>query len=41
MEKFLELYDSKYTCLERTQAARDHAKEILAELLRVKKITPK
>ena len=39
MEKFLELYNSKYDSIEQSQAAREHGKEILNELLRVKAIT--
>ena len=39
MEKFSELYNNKYDSHEKAQAAREHAKEILNELLRVKAIT--
>ena len=39
MEKFSELYNSEYVSIEQSQAAREHAKEILDELLRVKTIT--
>ena len=39
MEKFSELYNSEYVSIEQSQAAREHAKEILDELLRVKAIT--
>ena len=38
-EKFSELYNNKYDSVEKEQAAREHAKEILNELLRVKAIT--
>ena len=36
MEKFSELQSSKYACHEKAQVAREHAKEFLGELLRVK-----
>ena len=36
MEKFSELYNSGYASIEQSRAAREHAKEILVELLRVK-----
>ena len=39
MEKFTELYNNKYESFEESQPAREHCKEILAELLRVKAIT--
>ena len=39
MEKFTELYNSKYTSNEEVQVARERGKEILNELLRVKGIT--
>ena len=39
MEKFTEIYDKKYENFEQSQPAREHCKEILAELLRVKTIT--
>ena len=39
MEKFTELYNNKYDSVEKDQAARKHAMEILNELLRVKAIT--
>ena len=39
MEKFSELYNSGYASIEQSQAAQEHAKEILDELLRVKAIT--
>ena len=39
MEKFTELYNSKYDSIEQSQGAREHGKEILNELLRVKAIT--
>ena len=39
MEKFTELYNSKYASNEEAQVAREHGKEILNELLRVKAIT--
>ena len=39
MDKISELYNSKYDSVEKSQAAREHAKEILDELLRVKAIT--
>ena len=39
MEKFSELYNNKYDSDDKAQAAREHAKEILNELLRVKAIT--
>ena len=39
MEKFSELYNKEYVSIEQSQAAREHAKEILDELLRVKAIT--
>ena len=39
MEKFSELYKNKYDSVEKEQAAREHAEEILNELLRVKAIT--
>ena len=39
MEKFSELYNNKYDSVEKAQAAREHAKEILNEILRVKAIT--
>ena len=39
MEKFTELYNNKYENFEQSQPAREHCKEILAELLRVKAIT--
>ena len=39
MEKFTEIYNSKYDSIEQSQAAREHGKEILNELLRVKAIT--
>ena len=39
MEKFSELYNNKYDSMEQSQAAREHGKEILNELLRVKAIT--
>ena len=39
MEKFSELYNNKYDSVEKAQTAREHAKEILNELLRVKAIT--
>ena len=39
MEKFIELYNSKYVSNEETQAAREHGTEILNKLLRVKAIT--
>ena len=35
MEKFSELYSSKYTCWEKTQVARKNAEEFLIELLKV------
>ena len=38
-QNFSELYNSGYTSTEQCQAAREHAKEILVELLRVKAIT--
>ena len=37
MDKFSELYNSKYACNENTQAAREHAKEIVVEILRFEK----
>ena len=37
--KFEELYYSEYDYIEQSQAAREHAKEILYELLRVEAIT--
>ena len=37
MEKFYELYNSKYDSMEQFQAAPEHGKEILSELLRVKR----
>ena len=40
-EKFSELYNNKCDCNEKAQAAREHAKEFLAELIGVKKITRK
>ena len=39
MDKFSELYKNKNESIEQSQAAREHAKEILDELLRVKAIT--
>ena len=39
MDKFSELYISEYETIEQSQAAREHAKEILDELLRVEAIT--
>ena len=39
MEKFTELYNNKYENFEQSQSAREHCKEILVELLRVKAIT--
>ena len=39
MEKFSELCNNKYDSDEKAQAAREHAKEILNELLRVKALT--
>ena len=39
MEKFTELYNSKYASNEEAQVAREHCKENLNELLRVKAIT--
>ena len=39
METFTELYNSKYASNEEAQVAREHGKEILNELLRVKAIT--
>ena len=39
MEKFIELYNSKYVSNEEAQVAREHGKEILNELLRAKAIT--
>ena len=41
MEKFTELYKSKYASNEEAQVAREYGKEILNELLRVKAITKK
>ena len=38
-KNFLELYYSKKTSIEQSQAAREHAKEISAELLRVEAIS--
>ena len=35
MEKFSELYTTKFAGNEKAQAAREHAKEILGEILRV------
>ena len=37
MENFSELYNSKNTCKEKAQDAHVQAKEILVEILRVKK----
>ena len=39
MEKFTELYNSKYASNEESRVACEHGKEILNELLRVKTIT--
>ena len=39
LEKFSKLYNSKYDSIENAQATREHAKEILIELLGVKEIT--
>ena len=39
MEKFTELYNSKYASNEEAQNARERGKKILNELLRVKAIT--
>ena len=39
MDKFTELYKSKYTSIEEAQVAREHCKKILNELLRVKALT--
>ena len=39
MEKFSELYNSNYDSVEQSQAAREHAKEMLNELLKVEAIT--
>ena len=41
MEKFSDFYNSKIACIEKAQAAHEHAKEFLAELFRVKKIIRK
>ena len=41
MEKFSELYNSKYDSNEKAQVAHEHANEILVEFSRVKKITRK
>ena len=38
-EKFSELYNNEYDSIEQSQAAREHAKEILKKILRVKAIT--
>ena len=39
MEKFTELYNSKYASNEEVQVARERGKEVLNEILRVKAIT--
>ena len=39
MDKFSELYKANYESIEQSEAAREHAKEILVELSRVKAIT--
>ena len=39
MDKFLELYKSEYASIEQSQAAREHFKESLNELLKVEAIT--
>ena len=39
MENFSELSNSKYVSIEQSQAAREHAKESLKEILGVKTIT--
>ena len=39
VEKFSELYNNEYDSIEQSQAAREHAREILNELLIVKAIT--
>ena len=39
MEKSSELYNSKYDSDEKTQAAQEHAVEILDEISRIKAIT--
>ena len=39
MDKFSELYNSKHESIKQSQAAREKAKEISDELLRVKAVT--
>ena len=39
MDKFLELHSSEYASIEQSQAAREHSKESLNELLKVEAIT--